>query len=39
MIQNYLKIALRTFHKNPVASIINVAGLIRFVAKSITNHA
>jgi putative ABC transport system permease protein len=35
MIQNYLKIALRTFNKNPVFSIINVTGLMIGLVSSI----
>jgi putative ABC transport system permease protein len=35
MIQNYLKIALRTFYKNPVFSIINVTGLMIGLVSSI----
>jgi putative ABC transport system permease protein len=35
MIKNYLKIAIRTFHKNPVFSIINVTGLMIGLVSSI----
>ena len=35
MIKNYLKIALRTLHKNPVFSIINVTGLMIGLVSSI----
>lgn len=35
MLQNYLKIALRTLHKNPVFSIINVTGLMIGLVSSI----